>query len=583
MARPKSEKPENVEENLIKALLECFELADRPRQERTRLQRHTPILFLTAATVVLLLPFVNKAFHIDDPLFVWAAKNILSHPSNPYGFMVNWYGAEMPMAVVTKNPPLASYYIAVFASVLGWTEAALHLAFLLPAIGVIVGTYLLARKFCQLPIVAAIAALMTPVFLVSSTTVMSDTLMLAFWVFAVYLWIEGLGKNNHRMLAFGALLVALSSLTKYFGMTLIPLLLVYSFTKKRIPGLWLLHFLIPLTILAAYQWATQWLYGHGLLFDAAAYAADFGTWSLPKVLISFAFTGGCLAVVFFCTMQLWSKRVAVVGGALSVLLAFVISLLDKTLGQSPLPGDDTARWILALQLGLFAVSGVSLLAVSILDVCRRRDADAILLFLWIVGTSLFAGFVNWTTNGRSILPIVPATGIIIMRRIEQRASLTNREKRYKVFWPLVAAGVLSIAVTWADSSLANSHRTAAAIVRDRYNNAGRPVWFQGHWGFQYYMERVGARPLDIVRWNLAKGDLVVFPTTNTNLTPMNPEAATLRDAFEIPVNSWLATMNHYIGAGFYSDLWGPSPFAAGSVPPERFYVVEIQDPRALRR
>lgn len=551
-------------------------------EERTRRQRHTPILFLTAATVVLLLPFVDKAFHIDDPLFLWAAQNIHSHPSDPYGFTVNWWGAEMPMAQVMKNPPLASYYIAIVASVLGWNEPALHLAFFLPAIGVIVGTYLLARRFCHLPMVAAIAALMTPVFLVSSTTVMSDTLMLAFWVFAVYLWIEGLGKNDHRMLASGALLVALSSLTKYFGIALIPLLLVYSFTKKRIPGLWLLHFLIPLTILAAYQWATQWLYGRGLLLDAAAYAARFGTWSLPKVLVGLAFTGGCLAVVFFSTMQLWSKRVAVAGGALSVLLAFVISS-GKTLGQSPLPGDDTARWILALQVGLFAMSGVSLVAVSILDICRRRDADAILLFLWIVGTLLFAGLVNWTTNGRSILPIVPAAGIIMMRRIEQRARLTNREKRYKVFWPLVAAGALSVAVTWADFSLANSQRTAAAIIRDRYQHVGRPIWFQGHWGFQYYMERIGARPLDIVRWNLAKGDFVVYPTNNTNLTLMNPEAATEREAFEIPANSWLATMNHRIGAGFYSDRWGPSPFAAGSVPPERFYVIEIHNPQALRR
>lgn len=270
------------------------------------------------------------------------------------------------------------------------------------------------------------------------------------------------------------------------------------------------------------------------------------------------------------------------GGALSVLLAFVISSA-KTLGRFSLPGDDTARWILALQLGLFAMSGVSLVAVSILDVCRRRDADAILLFLWIMGTFLFAGFVNWTTNGRSILPMVPAAGIIIMRRIEQRTSLTNREKRSKVFLPLVAAGVLSVAVTWADSSLANSHRTAAAIIRDRYINAGRTVWFQSHWGFQYYMERVGARPLDTVRWNLAKGDLVVFPTTNTNVVLVNPEAAKLRETFDIPVNSWLATMNRHIGAGFYSELWGPSPFAAGSVPPERFYVVEIQYPQALRR
>lgn len=34
---------------------------------------------------------------------------------------------------VTKNPPLACYYLAISAMILGWSEPALHIAFLLPA------------------------------------------------------------------------------------------------------------------------------------------------------------------------------------------------------------------------------------------------------------------------------------------------------------------------------------------------------------------------------------------------------------------------------------------------------------------
>jgi len=39
--------------------------------------------------------------------------------------------------------------------------------------------------------------------------------------------------------------------------------------------------------------------------------------------------------------------------------------------------------------------------------------------------------------------------------------------------------------------------------------------------------------------------------------------------------SWLTTMNPKLGAGFYSDVFGPLPFVIGSVPTEKFMVFEI--------
>ena len=105
-------------------------------------------LVCLAATVLSLAPFANKAFHIDDTLFLYAARQICAHPADPFGFKVNWYGPEMPMAEVTQNGPLASYYIALVASCFGWSETALHLAFLVPAVAAVLGTYFLAARFC---------------------------------------------------------------------------------------------------------------------------------------------------------------------------------------------------------------------------------------------------------------------------------------------------------------------------------------------------------------------------------------------------------------------------------------------------
>ena len=48
----------------------------------------TPI-WLALATIAALAPFLNKAFHIDDPLFLWMAEQITPHRSTIW-LTVNW-------------------------------------------------------------------------------------------------------------------------------------------------------------------------------------------------------------------------------------------------------------------------------------------------------------------------------------------------------------------------------------------------------------------------------------------------------------------------------------------------------------
>ncbi|HSP06362.1 MAG TPA: glycosyltransferase family 39 protein, partial [Acidobacteriota bacterium] len=228
---------------------------------------HSCVL-LIAATILCLVPFSGVAFRIDEPLFVWAAKQITVRPLDPYGFKLIWYTSEMPMSDVAKNPPLASYFIAVVGSLAGWSERALHIAFLLPALGVVLGTYRLARRYCSIPLLAAAVTLLNPCFLVSADSVMCDVMMLAVWIPAVMLWVEGLDPAKPLLLVTSALMVAVCALTKYFGMALIPLLFVYSLARQRRLGVWAFYLLIPVFILFGYQMWTQATFGRGLLLDA---------------------------------------------------------------------------------------------------------------------------------------------------------------------------------------------------------------------------------------------------------------------------------------------------------------------------
>lgn len=212
------------------------------------------------------------------------------------------------MSEVTENPPLAAYYIALVARALGWSERALHLGFVPVAVALILGTYCLAGKFTRSPLLAAICTLVAPGVLVSASSVMCDTMMLALWVWAAYFWIEGMDSENKWLLITSGLLIAASALAKYFGAALIPLLLVCTIVRYRRIRPQLLYLLIPVAALFAYEFWTAGLYGHGLLEGAAEFAQSQQTEKkgsfIGMAIVCLSFTGGCsllgLSLLLWC-------------------------------------------------------------------------------------------------------------------------------------------------------------------------------------------------------------------------------------------------------------------------------------------
>jgi 4-amino-4-deoxy-L-arabinose transferase-like glycosyltransferase len=527
-----------------------------------------PLVLALLAGVVCLAPFANKAFHIDDPLFLWAAKHIQQHPTDFYGFTVNWYGVEMPMHEVTQNPPLACYYLALAGSLFGWSEPALHFAFLVPALAVLWGTYRLAEQFGSRPLLAVLVSLFTPVFLVSSTNVMCDTMMLAFWVWTVVLWERGLREGRSGLLYAAAFLIGLCALTKYFGMSLIPLLLVYAVTDGQSWRRWLGPLLLALVILAGYQLLTRALYGHGLIRAAAEYAAESREREPPgrALITALAFLGGGLSGVAFLFPWLWSRRSVV---AITLASVFLLFLANDAFQHWPV----TPR-LLVSHLTVFSILGAAILGLAITDLWVRRDPPALLLFLWVAGTFLFAGFLNWTVNGRSLLPLTPAVAVLVTRRLERRHGPDAGKPRL-VYLALLPAAALALAVTWTDYQLAGSARRASQLLTSAEESRSGTTWFQGHWGFQYYMQERGGKPWEVLGSRPEVGDRVIVPWNTTNRRPLPGEFLREGPALELTACRWLSTMQRDTGAGFYASVWGPLPFALGPAPDELYEVNDV--------
>jgi len=452
----------------------------------------------------------------------------------------------------------------------------LHGAFLIPAAALALGIYYLAKQFCSRPMLAALAAILTPAFLVSGTTVMCDTMMLAFWVWAVIFWLRGTKQNDGLSFLISAVLITICSLTKYFGMALLILLPVYTIMQKRKVGPWLLFLLIPAVVLAGYHWVTHIIYGRGLLLDAASYAIDqrwIGSTELSlKGLIGIAYIGGCLITVLFYIPLVWSMRFTGAIILASVILVFLV-ILSARACDFPISPPVGNKWSFLIQLGFMIAGGLSLLALAVEDFRKCKNAESLLLGLWIWGTFIFAGFVNWTVNARTILPMAPAMGILLMRRIDQRSEKSQGGAIWRFIWPLVPAAVIGLLATYADYTWANTGRSAAKTIQEKLANRLDRLWFQGHWGFQYYMEAIGTEAYDYDKPQPRRSDIIIAPSNNTNATMLPESMVQLAGTFQYKPYRNLSTMSIYTGAGFYSAQGVQLPYVFGPARPEIYYVL----------
>lgn len=541
------------------------------------LQDTREVILLACLTLLLLAPFAGKAFHIDDPLFIAMARQIRAHPFDPYGFDINWADRSMKAWWMIENPPLASYLIALASYVVGWSEAGLHLVFIAPAIAAVLGLFFLARRFCESPLQVSLAFLVTPVFLVSSTLLMCDVLMLSFWLWALVFWFKGEESKDLRFFVISGILIALATLTKYFGLALVPLLFLYSIARWRRIGWRVAVLLIPIATVIAWEFATRGAYGRGLFSDAVAYSRYFrtqvGAEAGSKLLIGLSFAGGCVAVALLYAPVLLGRRGLALGVGLAILVALSMTRVER-IGTFSFRGAEGPLWGYIVQMSVMILGGLFIMFLAITDILRQRNAESLLLAVWVFGTLFFASILNWSVNGRSVLPMAPAVCILLVRFAEARygGAFPIGSKRYLI--PLFLSGALALTVTYADYTIANCARRGAQIAC-AVGGRGRTFWFEGHWGFHYYMEQAGARPVDVMKSVLNPTDVVAYPENASDLIPLPDDAVVVVRTVTCQPFKLLSTMHRDVGAGFFSDVWGPMPFAFGRVPAEKFNVLEI--------
>ncbi len=553
-------------------------MINTPVTRNAALNEYRPLIFVLFILALVYFPFTDKAFTVDDTLFLKAAEQVLVDPLDFYGGEVNWYGKPSTQFMVNKNPPLVSYLIAAVASVFGFDEFALHSFFFLVLVLSAIGIYLLAGKFDCKPFETTILATFTPVFLVHGTNVMTDSTLLMFWIWGMVFWMHGLRTGAPKWFFLAGLSVALGALTKYPGIFLVPLMIFSGVWTYRKHGWWLLAVVIPLAVMSAFEWYTRTLYGNGLFLEAFIYANE----NAPKVrqnyfdttLIGLAFLGGCFPVALFLgplNMDRLSRLLVFIFATGVLALVFY----KAGIGHQSFTADDVKRHSLIIQFCVFSVAGFCLILVCLREFSNGFNHDSIFLLLWFWGIFVFASYLNWTINARSFILLVPAVGILLSRS-HGRGSATRGKLKNAVSYVMVGlAGLLAVTVVYADYAWANTARLAAKEITSKYKIPGR-MFFQGHWGFQYYMEKAGALPADYTSKDIKRGELVVIPANNTAILKPNP-VFSLVEVIKFSNNSPLSTMSTpstLNSAGFYSSHHGSMPYSFKK-PLEEIYLVYV--------
>jgi 4-amino-4-deoxy-L-arabinose transferase-like glycosyltransferase len=572
------------------------------------------ILAVCALGLLLLLPFINKPFHSDDPFFLWPAIGILKHPANFYSGSINWEGREQHFSDFCQNPPLTSYAIAAAASLVGFSERVLHLSFLVFNLSTIVGVYLLAQHFgCRRPALAVVLMLLAPAVLVSMTSIMCEPVFLCFWTWSVLLWVWGSSGRRPWLLPLAGGAIAAAILSKYLCVCLLPLLVAHAIlrpaTTRRTRLVQFLSLLIPIAALAAYESYSVHLYGHGLFTAAMRFGAQIHeAVKIPTPLAALdtlAFLGGgffSVALISFFAVRpriRWMCALAI--PIIALLAAQYVRPPRGWAGAPPLPGganvidasDPSApisagRWYyieygVLGAAGLFVLAACAQLLLSRLRATRddANDAwrDELFLLLWVGGIIVFAAFINWSINARTLMPMAPALCILVARMID---GLTKRAMRIAQL-SLTAAAVLAITVTAADYRVAAACRDAADQVMTYFPpRPDQTIWFAGHSGWQYYMQQHGARPLVQYSTDVRPGDIVVYPVHHFGASPGGHGFQYIR-TFTIPHPGYVATMQTDLGAEFYCSFGQGLPFIIGPVQQEAFIALRATPATRIER
>ncbi len=430
---------------------------------------------LLVAFVAVQLPWLDRPVHFDEANFLTLARGAALDAWRPHDIFINWQGTRERAFDVLSNPPGIAWLLAPLLD----APLALQRAWMLLWLPLAAfGAHKLGRHFWDDGALGVAVLLSSPIVLISAPSLLPDAPLYALVLAGVGGYVEAVEARKSGWA--WALLAGTACLFRYSALPIVPLLVVFSWSKQRSP-LGALAAAAPIVLLCAHDLHA---YGrlHLLAMSGFQSVANTPLDVAHKLAAAVAMLGGAAALPFFR----WTRATAV-GAALGAGLG--------------------APW--GAPGALFGALGAATLA----TVATRQPRW---LALWAFGGLLFLLSLRFSA-ARYWLPFLP--GVLLALRPR---------------WPHVfASSVLGVLL------LADEHQQARAEERLALAVGALGTGsFTGHWGWQWALEERGWTALDEGA-TPARGTLVATPR---QAWPQPTEAGCKELVWEgaaLPEHSWL--------------------------------------------
>jgi hypothetical protein len=570
-------------------------------------------LFALTATGIGLFALI-KPVHIDDTVVLHVAENILRDPLRPFAGEFFWLETPQPLAKVTTNPPLVSYWLAPWIVLAGYREWALHLSFA-PFIALLMwGMHRLAARWLGAAWAWwAVGWLMFSPAVLPGMNLMRDVPALALFVGGLACWVEGLERQQARWLIAGALLGGLAGLAKYTALIWLPLVALYTVQRRAYGALgWLLLALLPIA-----GWSALNLWADGevhllYLWQERRGSAPWAAKLLPGVV------GLGASTLLWLGVRRWFK--AALGDGWRWKVALLALAAAGVVGWYHLQFAGQPMYLQSL---LWLVAGVIVLGLAVgvgwfkdsppsirfpplregnqagasshplregnqvevgsppLRKGSRTGEDSVppasrgnlkegvptnqhislFLRLWLLIALAAAVWGAPFQAMRHLLYVLPPLILILTPWVGRNAPL------------LLAQGVLCLAVIAADYDYAVCYQRGAAAYAERFS--GERVWYAGSWGWMFYAEQHGFRKLLPDGAGLQRGDIIIIPERvyKGKMPPDLHQHLILLDETPCLPTLPLRTMD-FRGAAYYALIRTNAPFR---------FTLRMDEPLEIRR
>jgi hypothetical protein len=484
-----------------------------------------------------------KPMTIDEAANYYYAAWIARHPGDPFGFEIQWYEQPEPANHIL-TPPLLVHWWALAVWLLPH-EPVIWKLWLLPfSLLFVYSVYVLLARFTpglERPLLWM--TVLSPVFL-PSLNLMPDIPAVAVSLLALTVFFRAADSSERPGRAYALALLAgllsgVAMQTKYTGFLVPAVLLLYAVVCRRL-SLGLIAVAVAPLVFVAWEIFTHLRYGesHFLYQVRTSNTALLSKLFLTLPLLTILGGVAPVATLFgLAALDVRRWLVAAAGGV--ALLGYVLAACiqaDYTIQLTanplffgpakPYEAEFTLAYVIygVMGLGLAATVAVVVgrLVASLKSPVVKEDRETaiktvpretLFLVLWL-GLEV-AGYFALTPfpAARRVMGVV----LVITLLTGRLAVHTCREPgRLALVRGIALAGVV-LGLIFQGIDILDAYAQKRAVEQAAQwirAQGGGTVWYAGHWGFQYYAEQAGMKPVVPQETVFHQGDWLVLPETH---------------------------------------------------------------------